>query len=221
MKKILLLALFLSFGAHALPILNESVATNSIYTIYPDSENQNLYYISPNFMSVALDEDGIPLFNYTEYKVGFRRYQANIQMVMRVQNYQEELRVAKETVLSNNPNAKFALTPFASSQIEFDDKFKSAITDHSCNHMGGEYSAEQSCILVLSNLGRNIFKNNIRKRLTLVMNFKYRILGVNRMADDTFSNTERIFKIAARVGGDVLLDYPDLFTDWRGRIIRL
>lgn len=223
MNKLLFLITFLlSSSAFALPIVNESVATNSIYTVYLDHNDSNLYYISPNFMSVAMDEDGIPLFNYTEYKVGgyfSRKRNANIQMILRVANYEEQLNIAKDTILKDNPNAKFALVPFVSSRIEFDDKFRGMFIDHSCTHPSGEYSAEQSCILNLSHFGHIVFKNNIQKRLTLVLKFFYEVQGVERKADNSFQDATREFQIAGRVGGDILAPHPHLFTDYKGRYI--
>ncbi len=219
--KLLILLLLITGNALALPVLNESVATNSIYTIYPDHQDENLYYISPNYMGIARDEDGIPLFNYTEYKVGWRRYRATAQVILRVNNYEEELSKAKETVLSYNAKARFALIPFYESEILFNDKFGRAILSHACTHPAGEYSAEQSCILNFSHFGKNIFKNSIHKRLTLVMNFSYQVIGVNATADNSFVETERKFMLAARIGGNILAQYPELFTDWKGRIIDL
>ena len=222
MKKLILsMIVVFSSTCFALPIVNESVATNSIYTVYRDHNNSDLYYISPNFMSIAEDVDGTPLFNYTEYKVGgylSRKRNANIQMILRVKNYEEELQMAKDTILSDNPNARFALVPFESSRVEFDDKFRGMFLDHSCTHPSGEYSAEQSCILNLSHFGHIVFKNNIKKRLTLVLKF-FKVQGVERRADNSFQDATREFQIAGRVGGDILAPHPHLFTDYKGRWI--
>lgn len=212
--------IMLALNAWALPVVNESVGTNSIYTIYPDHEDRHLYYISPNFMTVAQDEEGIPLFAYTEYKSGWFKKYGVIQMVLRVQNYEDELKRAKDEILSADPQASFALVPFKESFMEFDNTFQGYVFEHSCSHMGGEYSAEQSCTLSLTDFGTRVFKNTIHKRLTMLLRFQYVIDAVERNADGTFSNSERRYQIAGRVGGDLLVEYPELFTDWRGNIIR-
>jgi hypothetical protein len=217
--KLYLFILLFSTNVFALPILNESVGTNSIYTIYPDHVDANLYYLSPNFMSVALDEDETPLFNYTEYKVRYKTF-ANIQMILRVDNYEAELNKAKTEILRHNPKARFALIPFLKSQMEFDDNFKGMVFNHSCSHIAGEYSAEQSCMMNLTNFGMKVFKNTIHKRLTLLFKFYYEVSGVNRTAENSFIDSTRKFQIAGRVGGDKLINYPELFTDWKGQIIK-
>lgn len=220
MKHIYLFFILATSNVFALPIVNESVGTNTVYTVYADHLDKNLYYLSPNYMGLAYDEDGMPLFNYTEYKVGFRSYRSTAMMILKVANYREELLNTKNEVLSINPNAKFAPIPFVSSKLEFDGQFKELILGHSCEHVAGEYNSEQSCIINFSEFGRKVFRNTISKRIALVFRFSYSVEGFARDADDSLIPTSRNFMIAGRVGGGELLSHPELFTDWKGRVIK-
>jgi hypothetical protein len=61
-------AVLFSTSAYALPLLSENAAQNqgSALTLYPDSNNPNLFYFFPNSSKFAVDTaSGLPAFGFT------------------------------------------------------------------------------------------------------------------------------------------------------------
>jgi hypothetical protein len=112
----------LSQVAEAVPRLRETAAdfTSAIVTIYPDTEDSNLFYFLPNSASIAKDKSGQPLVSltYTGLKTpgpNTLGYMTGVFEAGLTQPVQAELASFK----SKHPGARLTVVPFGKSFLTF------------------------------------------------------------------------------------------------------
>jgi hypothetical protein len=201
MKKIIcILALTYSAGAFALPVVNENVASGGIVTIYPDHQDPHRYYVAPNIVTVAKNEDGKAIFMYTETRKNIFQKVAHIQMVLGTAYTTDDLQAAEADILKRDPKALFSGLPFIESSLEMSGELTDLIAENECVHDAGLIGQEQSCGLTLTSRGRSLFLKAVdRKALFLTLNFKYSVMGAARRADNGFSDQTITHAVAVRI----------------------
>ena len=216
---LILFFIFITAGpAQALPVLNESVANREFITIFPDSKDPDLFYIGPHFMTLADDEQDIPLFSYTEYRKGLKR-KAIVQTVMKADFHVSERDEAIAEVKHRHPKARFANLPFISSQMIFHHPMGDLIDENTCNHPAGQIGDEISCSFRFNAKGIKYFRAQMSKNLTFALNFEYGVAGCLADGAGGCEAETLTYAVAARITSDLIRDFPELFRDSRGRKI--
>jgi hypothetical protein len=208
---ILLITLSLN-SAWALPIVNENVANSGVMTIYPDSKDPHRYYIAPNVVVISKDNTGKPYFTYTEIG-GWFSVTGLMQMTLVPAYTRDELDGAKAEIVKKDNQAQFSGLPFIESSLALTGNLPELISDNQCNHQGGLIGQEEACTMVLTSLGRNLFRTALSKRsLFTTLQFDYSVQAVVSKADGTFADQTINHGIAVRIDGDQLSQYPELIN---------
>ena len=203
----------------ALPVLNENVANHTEVNIYPDHINPNQFYIAPNRLIVTV-EDGVPQFSYSEFFSWTSGYSAIIQTTMTTRHLDVKLTEAIEDIKASNPDAKFSNLPFIESKVVFNTDLIPLIERSFCNNRGASVGSEVACSFTLNRKGVSVLRKQFKEKLTIVFSFDYRVSGVIKNPDETFSVKEINHGVAARLGSKELAKFPYLFKDSKGRTIR-
>lgn len=209
MKLILLfLTLVYSVGSFALPVMNENVASSGIVTIYPDHADPNRFYIAPNIVTVAKRENNKAAFTYSESRLNLFQKIAYIQMLLTAAYTTEDLKVAQEIILKNNPNAQFSGLPFIVSSLEMNGELPDLISQNECCHEAGLIGQQQACSLTLTPRGRTLFLKALsRNALFLTLSFKYSVWGAARRADGGFADQMITHAVAVKIdAGELVRD---------------
>jgi hypothetical protein len=221
MKKIffLLTALLSSGSAFALPVLNANTPGAETVTVFPDHENPNLYYMAPTVFVVSKNEAGVPNFSYIEYLThGYRR--AFIQTTLRPDFTYADMEKAKQQILAFNPKAQFTALPFESASVAFSNSLKVLLVESDCQHPAGTVGDEQTCAFHLRNQGVKVLRPMLKRGLAITTQFVYQINGARKNADGSYSNQVNTYQVAGRIGGPDLAAHPELFQDYKGRVIQ-
>lgn len=217
MKKILLM-IALILGADpvlAVPIVNENVANSGMITIYPDHQNPNQYYIAPNVVTIARNDQGEPYFVYDEYRKRVFSLIGVMQMTLIPAYTREDLELAKKEILKKNPSAKFSGLPFVKSSLSLTGELPELIATNQCNHAGGLIGQEQACTMVLTSKGRYLFLASVERRtLFTTLQFMYSVQAVVRKADGSFKDQVIEHGMAVRIDGGLLSQYPNLIKSY-------
>lgn len=209
----LIFGLLLTQAARALPVVDENAAAYGMITIYPDNENQHHYYVAPNVVMITQGADGIPEFSYSEYRKNIFRTVGVITMTLTPVFSQQDLEAAKANILKKDPTAEFSSVPFISSSLQLTGELEELIEDNQCNHQAGLIGQEQSCSMVLTSKGRDIFLNSLeRKNLFVTLDFTYQIQVVAKKADGTYVDQVISHSMAARIDGSQLAQFPQLIS---------
>ena len=212
-------SVLLSAGsAFALPVLTRNAPGAETITIYPDHLDANLYYIAPTVVTVSKNEHGVPNLSYMEYGSGWRKG-AILQFTLRSDFTHQAIGAAKENILRVNPGARFAGLPLSAAAIDFNDIGKGLIASSDCRHPAGTIGDEQSCVFELTPRGITVLRPALKRGLTITMQFIYSVVGVADTATGLVDKTGT-FQVAGRVGGPELANYPELFADRHGRVIK-
>lgn len=203
---------FWSIDGNALPILNRNSPGAEKVILFPDSKDDRLFYYAPNTLVPALNAQGVPLFLYMEYKEFFAR-KAIVQAVLRPGFHDEDLMAAQARVKAIYSNATFAALPFLSSEIEISSELAPLVDQSDCNHMAGNVSDDQNCILKLSARGRTAIAKALRSSGGLSIRFSYKVSGVLEDGDGHYQSKELDFSVSGRMGGSELKGFPNLFLD--------
>lgn len=204
--------------AFALPVMNLNSPGAESITVFPDHKDKDLYYLAPVVMTTAKDENGIPVFSYMEY-VHWLSTRAVVQTTMKPAFNQAEINRAKDQIRKVNPNAKFNALPFTRSLVIFGDILDPFIISSECDHAGGLIGDEQICSFNLNSKGRSVLRSMFRRGVALTMHLEYSIEGVIQQAEGTYKDASNTYRMAGRIGGSELAQYPQLFQDSLGRII--
>lgn len=204
--------------AWAVPVVNENRADSGIVTIYPDHADPNRFYVAPNIVLIAREGE-VPMFSYHEVRADvpvfwpFAKPVAVLQMLLVPTYTREELEVAKAKILAANPAAQFSGLPFVSSDLMMSGEAPLLIKEHKCSHGAGLVEQQQACSMVLTERGRSVFKRAMNNRsLFTTFQFTYQFSGFARLPDNTFREQMITHGIAARIDGDQLAKFPQLFS---------
>ncbi len=218
MNAIKIFLLMFSCSSMALPILNESAATNSYVTFYPDHEDPNLYYFAPNKLGIMLDDSGIPLFNYIAGK-SWGKHIASVTVILDIGQFRNEIEVAKANVLAGNSAAKFAPLPLKRSRVSIGEN-RRFISWQQCEHTTGRFEDPVGCSFGLKSKGaQTVLKMLKNGQGTLNLSFEYRFSGLEVQADGSLEKARREFSVQGLLGGEVLSRYPQLFRDRSGHLL--
>lgn len=203
--------------AQAVPVTNENRADAGVITIYPDHADPNRFYVAPNIVLIAREND-VPMFSYNEVRADvpffwpFAHPVGILQMLLVPTYTRDELEVAKAKILKTNPSAQFSGLPFISSELAMSGETPLLIKENQCSHGAGLIEQQQSCSMVLTERGRKVFRRSVRnKMLFTTFQFTYQFSGFARIPDNTFREEVITHSIAARIDGDQLAKYPQLF----------
>ena len=218
--QVMVLLFLLTMNAHALPIMNRNTPGAENLNFFPDSRDPNLLYYAPNLMILGSSKDSTPLFMYNEFKERFTQ-KALIQAVMVPGFHENDLASAKARIRALHPAVQFAALPFVGSKIEISDQFAPLIESGDCNHLAGNVSDEQTCLLTLTPKGRRVILRSLLSSSGISMNFNYQIEGVLEDADGKYSSKTFNFSVAGHIGGSEMRNFPNLFLDHKGNPVEL
>jgi hypothetical protein len=202
--------------AMALPVLNGNIPSNQMVTIYPDNQDKNVFYLVPRRLKMASDPQGQPEFLYTDVSRSLFTTGGVIQVSMVPDFSEKELEAAKANILAFNPQAKFAVVPFISSKLIFDNRLLGLVESSDCNHHGGVVGSEQACVIGLSSQGRRVLLDSLKKRGTIYIHFQYEVAGVREDAKKGYEAAIGTWDISGAIGGAGLSAHPELFLDTHG-----
>lgn len=204
--------------AGAVPVVNENRADSGVITIYPDHADPNRFYIAPNIVLIAREND-VPMFSYHEVRADvpifwpFSKPVAVLQMLLVPTYTRPELEAAKAKILAANPNAQFSGLPFVSSDLAMSGETPLLIKENQCSHGAGLVEQQQSCSMILTERGRSVFRRAMNNRsLFTTFQFTYQFSGFARLPDNTFREQLITHGLAARIDGDQLAKFPQLFS---------
>lgn len=204
-----------AFQVFAVPVVNENVANRGMIMIYPDHVDPNRYYIAPNVVKISMNEFGVPNFSYDEYRKNFFRLIGVIQMTLSPAYTQADLLSAEEEILKKNPKAEFSGLPFIDSSLDLTGDLPQIIDSHECDHKAGVIGQEQSCSMILTSRGRNLFLSAFQRRtIFTTLQFEYSFAGVVKLADGTFRDQLIQHGIAVRIDGGQLAPFPELVKSY-------
>lgn len=214
---VLLSALFSAGQAGAVPVVNENRADSGVITIYPDHADPNRFYVAPNIVLIAREND-VPMFSYHEVRADvpifwpFSNPVAVLQMLLIPTYTRPELEAAKAKILAANPAAQFSGLPFVSSDLAMSGETPLLIKENQCSHGAGLVEQQQACNMILTERGRTVFKRAMKNRgLFTTFQFTYQFSGFARLPDNTFREQMITHGLAARIDGDQLAKFPQLF----------
>lgn len=214
MKLTIILASLLASSAFSAPVLNRSAPAGEGIMVYVDHLDPNLYYLSPQTISVQKSETGRPLFSYIEYREDdgvFSRKQAIMQMLMMPEFNSEKIKIAEAKILAINPNAKFASLPFVHSSIAFTPEMHKLVITGSCSHGAGDVGQSVACTISLTAQGRNVMGKLLKSGKELSVSFSYLVDGMNQLPDGSYVSKQNPITVAGAIGGPDFENYPDLF----------
>ncbi len=203
--------------AHAVPVMNMNTPGAMGYTLYPDHENPNLFYIAPNELLVATNSHGVPQFSFAEYWVGNVK-EATVQVLMQPSINESAVEQTMTTVRAINPSAQFTSLPFIESNMVFEGSDRLVRTAH-CGHGAGQAFDPQACTIDLNHRGRRVLRHLFRRGTALTVQFRYVVRGATKNIDGSFSNNETSHQLSGVIGGSEIGAHPELFRDHWGRII--
>lgn len=211
-----------SNSAKAVPVVNENRADSGVITIYPDHADPNRFYVAPNIVLIAREKE-IPMFSYHEVPGDgpqfwpFKKKPIAILQMLLVPTYtREELEFAKAKILAANPAAQFSGLPFVSSDLMMSGETPLLIKENHCSHGAGLVEQQQACSMVLTERGRTVFLRAMKNRgLFATFQFTYQFSGFARLPDNTFREQLITHGLAARIDGDQLAKFPQLFSRLR------
>ncbi len=211
----LMFSLVATGTAFASPVLNENEANGSptAATIYPDSVNANLYYVTPQYLGVCKDEKGQLLFSYSEFRPSgwFKLKRGLMLATLCIKEHDVAMQAAIKGVLAKNPRAQFVGLPYTSSSLALNNEvFRSLIENSDCEHAAGVIGQEQACSIEYTPRGRKEFLSALRSGVAFVIQFNYTVDGVVRLPTGVVAKTAN-FGMAARISksdfGDDLEKY--------------
>ena len=200
--KIILLSLCLTLTdiALAIPVLNENRASSGNIVIYPDHSDPTHFYIAPSVVTIAKDENGRPNFTYTEVRKNLFQKSGILQMTLTAAYTQKDLDLAKSKILEKIPAAYFSGLPFIQSSLQLTGELKALIEDNQCDHPAGVVGQEESCTLVLTPKGRNVYLDSVQNQtMFTTLQFEYSVQGVILEADGKYQDEVIKHSIAARI----------------------
>lgn len=100
---IFIIGLMSAKNVMAVPVVNENVANSGILTIYPDSADAHRFYIAPNIVMIARDQNKRPFFSYTEYRRANFSIVGVMQMTLVPAYTQADMDSAKAEILKKGP----------------------------------------------------------------------------------------------------------------------
>ncbi|WP_374075491.1 hypothetical protein [Bdellovibrio bacteriovorus] len=215
MKNIIAMAFVMmaTSSALAIPVVNENVANSGVMTIYPDHQDPHRYYVAPNVVMIATNQNGVPFFSYGEFRKNLIHKIGVISMTLVPAYTREELELAKAEILKKDPQAEFSGVPFVASSLSLTGVLAELIGENECNHAAGLIGQEQSCAIVLTSKGRTFFLKSIQRRtLFTTLQFEYALQAVVRRADGGFVDQAVTHGVAVRIDGEQLAQFPQLIN---------
>ena len=213
MKNLLMILLTIAISKKtlAIPVVNENVANSGVMTIYPDHADPHRFYIAPNVVTIAKNQEGVPFFAYNEFIRGVNTTVGIMQMTLVPAYTRDELEIAKAEIIKRDPTAEFSGVPFMQSTLELSGDLPEIMESNQCNHPGGLIGQEQACSMMLTKKGRQLFYMALKhKTIFTTLQFQYSIQAVIRHADGTFTDQIINHGIAVRIDGDQLSAYRNL-----------
>jgi|GEM_PF-3259783 len=208
---ILMFSCFCGYLAQAIPVVNENVANSGVMTIYPDHADPHRFYIAPNVVMIAKNQNGIPFFSYSEYRKNLFQNVGVMTMTLTPAYTREELDTAEASIIKKDPSAQFSGVPFIASSLQLTGELPALIAENQCDHDAGLIGQEQACSLALTSQGRAVFLSALlRKTIFTTLQFDYEIQAVIRLANGSFQDQSIHHGIAVRIDGDQLSQYPQL-----------
>lgn len=202
-----------SSSALAIPVVNENVANSGVMTIYPDHQDPHRYYVAPNVVMIATNQNGVPFFSYGEFRKNLINKIGVISMTLVPAYTREELELAKAEILKKDLQAEFSGVPFVASSLSLTGVLAELIGENECNHVAGLIGQEQSCAIVLTRKGRTFFLKSIQRRtLFTTLQFEYELQAVVRRADGSFVDQAVTHGVAVRIDGEQLAQFPQLIN---------
>lgn len=116
------MSLLFAHAAFAVPKLRETAAdfNSAIVTIYPDTENPNLFYFMPNSGAIAKDKSGNPLVSLTYTGLAHPSSETTAYLTGVFEaGITEAVRTELQTFKSKHPNARLTVVPFGKSFLTF------------------------------------------------------------------------------------------------------
>lgn len=205
--------------SEALPVLNLNAApiANNI-VVYPDSRDENLFYLLPNKVTTSMNNVGDPDFQYSEFRSSWTN-KALVQTVLQPAVHLAELEAVKDSILKFKPLAKFTSMPYQSSRIELSGELSALIESHDCSHQAGNAFDEVSCTLILSSKGMKVLTPSFRAERGVIVNFLYEMSGVQILADGSYQDKLLTFSVTGHIGGQSTTRDPAKYVDSRGNPI--
>jgi hypothetical protein len=213
MKYHLLLALFLSVNASALPVLRETVGdvSDGYVTLYPDHQDPNLFYFLPNQMEFAVDRStGLPSFSLSTYGIE----QTNLANSFGLMSFvfrpgvSDDVKNQINIFKSKNPSARVAPLPVGESYMTIGESRKGVPVPAMASifeywdlpPFGGLLETEVGGNAKLTGVGAKLLVNSIKSPLLATLNSCYTIEGVTPMMD-----------------AEVKIHFEKVYTHFKGR----
>lgn len=220
--KLLFLLLILGIQAQAAPVFNQNMAADGTFvTIWPDHKDPNHFYFAPNFMRIALDASETPKFQFTQFetgncssrwarRMGYCHYKALITSLLVAGYEMEQLNQAQEGIRKIRPQARFSPIPFITSKVEFGDTLNKFIDEHECSPRAGQAADQIPCTITFNSNGIYYLMPFLNAGKILPIKFVYTISGVKELADGSFEDAMLDHGLTVNLGGEVLINHPDL-----------
>ena len=211
-----LLTIVLTEFSIAMPVLNKSAPAGPDIMVYVDHLDANVYYLSPESISVKKDENGRPVFSYFEYRSNdslFSPKQAIMQMLITPTFNSKKIEDAKTAIRLVNPNATFASLPFVRSSIIFSPDMVHLVNKGSCNHGAGDIGQAIDCTIDLTSRGRKTIGDSLKVGQFVTVRFEYNVIGVLQQANGSYIDGSNIIAVGGIIGGSDFTKYPDLFKE--------
>lgn len=215
MKYIFLLLASIT-SAHAIPVLNQNAAGNATsVTIWPDHADPNQFYFAPSSIRIS-EQNGSPRFGFVEYRVHCNRFGRNCQSkalvtsILRADFEHQELADAQALIRKSRPQARFSVIPMFEGEVEFIETVAHFVDRHECVPRAASAADDIPCSLVLNRKGIEAMKPYLASGKVIPLQFTYKLMGVSLKPNNTFEEMTIRYGIAVNLGGDELINHPDL-----------
>lgn len=208
---IIAIALIFPLLSNSAPIMDSAIGTPqpNIITIVRDSEDSHLYYIFPQRMGLAENEDGTKRFLYQEYKHDFFTTRAHVTSTFTAQYDKDLVKEKVDEIRAQDAAARFAFVPTITSEIKPAELLHPTIAKTECPVISGIFGQDLACsFIVYGGSLRKLFVKTILNTHTHVFYLNYTFVGHVMGTDKELTHSIPVY-----TGGLTLKDY---FKDSNG-----
>jgi hypothetical protein len=177
-----------SVQAHALPILaeNAGVTVNSALTIYPDSDNPNVFYYMPNSSGLAFSEESkLPYFGFTYWGLSnggpLTEAGAWLTFTMRLKSDADQ-QLALQSILGEGK--RISVLPVQESVVSLtstktgESPASALFSEFHFGQKAGVMESEMGVNAVMTGVGAKVFKAAIDNPQLLKTDYCFKVTGL-------------------------------------------
>ncbi len=222
-----LLFFLITLKSFALPILDETAASNTFMTIYPDHKDRDLFYVVPKTLEIAIDrETKKPLFSYQESKEHCKwpkiscRPKAVIKVLLKPKYDKIQLSHIRPKLLNRSAAPVIVGAPYSYSYMQLEHTFNEINAEKSfCEHKAGQAGTFQACVLHLTEKGVELNRKTLKEAMNFVVHLEFKVKGLVHGENFKLMPYELDLGVSGTVGSSVLRYHPDLFKNSTGEVI--